>query len=248
VKVIDTLEAVGERIQFAMIIGTVPVDGSGHIELLYANAPAASLFGFPGGKAMKGMDVRDLMPESYSRDHKARVSDYVSRANGGHRLASGIMGSWRSLEGKRRDGSLVPVYANVADIRNSEERYFLAVFKDRTKDQEREESLKEAVQRAELLAQEAEEAKQQAEDARASAEDSLLRQKRLSGQISLLRQIFMGTIMLVVMLGVLVVAQWVAGITDPDGLAMVERVLLVLTGILGSAMASVFDSRNRVGD
>jgi hypothetical protein len=26
---------------------------------------------------------------------------------------------------------------------------------------------------------------------------------------------------------------------------MVERVLLVLTGILGSAMASVFDSRNR---
>jgi hypothetical protein len=47
------------------------------------------------------------------------------------------------------------------------------------------------------------------------------------------------------MLGALLVAQWATGITDPDGLAMVERVLLVLTGILGSAMASVFDSRNR---
>jgi hypothetical protein len=186
------------------------------------------------------------MPDVYSRDHKARVADYVARANGGHRLASGIMGSWRSLEGKRRDGNLVPVYANVADIRNSEERYFLAVFKDRTRDKELEESLRQAVEESQSLRMKAEAFADEAEKARASAEDSLLRQKRLSGQISLLRQIFMGTIMLVVMLGILVVAQWIAGITDPDGLAMVERVLLVLTGILGSAMASVFDSRNRV--
>jgi PAS domain S-box-containing protein len=214
--------------------------------VLYANAPAASLFGFPGGKAMVGMDVRDLMPDVYSRDHKARVSDYVARANGGHRLASGIMGSWRSLDGRRRDGDLVPVYANVADIRNSEERYFLAVFKDRTRDKELEESLRQAVEESQSLRMKAEAFADEAEKARNAAEDSLLRQKRLSGQISLLRQIFMGTIMLVVMLGVLVVAQWIAGITDPDGLAMVERVLLVLTGILGSAMASVFDSRNRV--
>ena len=245
-RVIETLEAVGERLQFAMVIGTVPTDGSGHIELLYANAPAASLFGYPGGKSMAGMDVRDLMPEEYSRDHKARVSDYVSRANGGHRLASGIMGSWRALEAKRRDGSLVPVYANVADIRNTEERYFLAVFKDRSKEKEHEDSLRGAIEKAEALAAEANKARLEAERAKAAAEDSLLRQKRLSGQISLLRQIFTGTIMLVVMLGVLVVGQWVSGVTDPDGLAMVERVLLVLTGILGSAMASVFDSRNRV--
>ncbi len=79
----------------------------------------------------------------------------------------------------------------------------------------------------------------------ARAEEDALAHKRLSGQINLLRQIFAGTIGLVVMLGILVVAQWATGTTDPDGLAMVERVLLVLTGILGSAMASVFDSRNR---
>jgi len=80
------------------------------------------------------------------------------------------------------------------------------------------------------------------------AEDGLLRQKRLSGQITLLRQIFAGTVGLIMMLGMLIVAQWATGTTDPDGLAMIERVLLVLTGILGSAMASVFDSRNRVQD
>lgn len=50
---------------------------------------------------------------------------------------------------------------------------------------------------------------------------------------------------LVVMLGVLVVASWLTGTTDKDALSMIERVLLVLTGILGSAMASVFDSRNK---
>jgi len=244
-RVIETLEQVAERLQIAMVVGSVPVDGSGHIQVIYANAPAAGLFGFAGGRSMVGLDVRELMPEEHARDHRVRVGDYVARANGGSRLASGIMGSWRSLEARRRDGSMVPVAANVADIRNSEERYFVAIFRDRSEDVRREAALSAAVSEAQQLAEEAETARTEAEAARASAEDGLLRQQRLSGQVTLLRQIFTGTILLVVMLGALLVAQWATGITDPDGLAMVERVLLVLTGILGSAMASVFDSRNR---
>lgn len=244
-KVSETLEQVAERLQVAMVVGSVPVDGSGDIRLLFANAPAASLFGFPGGRAMIGLDVRDLMPASIAKDHRSIVSDYVGRANGGSRLAGGVMGSWRQLEAKRRDGTTVPVQVNVADIRNSEERYFVAIFTDRSEEVRREGALKAAVDEAEKLATEAEEARREAEQAKQQAEDGLLRQKRLTGQITLLRQIFTGTILLVVMLGVLVVAQWATGVTDPDGLAMVERVLLVLTGILGSAMASVFDSRNR---
>jgi len=91
----------------------------------------------------------------------------------------------------------------------------------------------------------AEAATKEANDAKLQAQEGLLKQKRLSGQITLLRQIFGGTVGLIIMLGMLIVAQWATGTTDPDGLAMIERVLLVLTGILGSAMASVFDSRNR---
>jgi hypothetical protein len=59
-----------------------------------------------------------------------------------------------------------------------------------------------------------------------------------------LRQLFQGTIGLVVMLGIMVVASWFTGTTDKEALSMIERILLVLTGILGSAVASVFDSRN----
>ncbi len=49
------------------------------------------------------------------------------------------------------------------------------------------------------------------------------------------------------MLGLLIITSWVTGNNEAkDSLAMIERVLLVLTGILGSAMASVFDSRNSI--
>jgi len=247
-KVAETLETVSDRLQIAMVIGSVPIDGSGDIRVLYANAPAAALFGFAGGRSMIGLDVRELMPNDIARDHRARVSDYVSRANGGSRLASGIMGSWRHLEARKRDGSAIAVSANVGDIRDREtdERYFVAIFMDRTGDLQREEALAKAVEEAQVLRQLAEEARAEAEKAKDLAEDGLLRQKRLTGQLTLLGQIFKGTALLVVMLGVLVVSQWATGVSDPDGLAMVERVLLVLTGILGSAMAKVFDSRSRV--
>jgi PAS domain S-box-containing protein len=251
-KVIETLEQVGDRLQIAMVVGSVPTDGSGNIAILFANNAAATLFGYPSGPTMKGVDVLSLMQDQYGVGHRAHVDGYVSR---GHKSATGIMGSWRNLEALRKDGQVIPVQANVADIRNSEERYFVAVFRDRSEEVRQARQLEQALDEAHHLQAMADRARQEAEkmhleadEARKSAEDGLLKQKRLSGQIMLLRHIFMGTIGLVIMLGVLIATQWLTGRADPDGLAMVERVLLVLTGILGSAMAAVFDSRNRSGD
>jgi PAS domain S-box-containing protein len=250
-RVIETLEQVGTRLQIAMVVGSVPTDGSGDIRVLFANAAAASLFGYPSGVSMVNTDVRSLMPEEHSREHRTRVSDYVERANGGSKIASGIMDQWRALEARRRDGSLVPVLANVGDIRNSEERYFVAVFKDQSAEVRREEELRKALADAMAAMEDADQARREAEQLRAEAdqarqvaEDTMLKQKRLHGQISLLRQIFAGTVSLIVMLGVLVVAQWSTG-SEGEGLSMIKDILLVLTGILGSAMASVFDTRNR---
>ena len=250
-NVLETLQQVAQRLQVAMVIGSVPTDGSGDIKVLHANAAAASLFGYPSSQTMKGLDVRSLMPDDHARDHRSRVGDYVSRANGGTRLASGIMDQWRNLEAKRRDGTLVPVKANVGDIRNEEERYFVAMFLDRSAEVQREEKLHEVLAQAQEVAEASEKAKaesdrlrEDAEAARKSAEETMLKQKRLSGQITLLRQIFAGTVGLVVMLGCLVVAQWSTG-SEGEGLSMIKDVLLVLTGILGSAMASVFDTRSR---
>ena len=237
-RVIETIEYIGERAQIAMVVGSVPTDGSGNIEIIYANGPAVALFGYPSQKSMIGLDVRSLMPQKIARDHKDNVSSYVERANGGKVRTSSIMGAWRQLEAVRADGTLAAVAANVCDVRNSEERYFLAFFKDRSVEVEKQKELEAMIEIAEAATKEA-------NDAKLQAQEGLLKQKRLSGQITLLRQIFGGTVGLIIMLGMLIVAQWATGTTDPDGLAMIERVLLVLTGILGSAMASVFDSRNR---
>ena len=257
-NVLETLQQVAQRLQVAMVIGSVPTDGSGDITLLHANTAAASLFGYPSDVSMKGLDVRALMPDEHAREHRGRVGHYVSRANGGSKISSGIMDQWRDLQAKRRDGTLVPVKANVGDIRNSEERYFVAMFLDRSAAVKREEELQDAITQAEAATKRAEKAKEDAEEAAAEmkrlkeaaqeaqkiAEDNALKQKRLSGQITLLRQIFAGTVGLVVMLGCLVVAQWSTG-SEGEGLSMIKDVLLVLTGILGSAMASVFDVRTR---
>lgn len=251
-RVIETLQQVGDRLQLAMVVGSVPVDGSGNISVLFANNAAATLFGYPNGSAMLGLDVMKLMPSDVAKRHQANVDGYMTKGN---RSANSIMGTWRNLEGLRRDGTTVLIQANVADIKNSEERYFVAIFRDRTEDARQARQLEQALEEAQQLQEMSEKARQEADrmrheadEARRAAEDGLLRQKRLSGQIMLLRQIFLGTMGLVIMLGLLIATQWFTGRADPDGLAMVERVLLVLTGILGSAMASVFDSRNRTGE
>jgi PAS domain S-box-containing protein len=234
----------GDRLQVCMVVGSVPTDRSGDISIIYANGPMASLFGYASSKQLVGMDVRTLMPPDISKDHRSFVGSYVEKANGGTISRSSIMGSWRELVAVRKDGSPVHVAANVADIRNSEERYFVALFKDRTDAVQKEHDLRAALKKADELRAKAEKLKADAEVARKQAEDGMLKQKRLTGQINLLRQIFGGTMALVVMLGVLVVASWLVGTTDKDALSMIERVLLVLTGILGSAMSSVFDSRH----
>lgn len=246
----ETIEYLSDRVQIAIIVGSVPTDGSGNIDVLHANGPAAVLFGFPSPERMVGMDVRSFMPPEIARDHRGHVGSYVERSSGGRSLKAGvagktgIMGSWRRLHALRADGSQVSVEANVCDLRNNDERYFIAFFKDRTEIEAEIARAEAATEAAHEATREAERLARVADEARATAEDGLLRQKRLSGQITLLRQIFAGTTGLVVMLGVLVVAQWSTG-SEGEGLSMIKDVLLVLTGILGSAMASVFDTRSR---
>jgi hypothetical protein len=101
-----------------------------------------------------------------------------------------------------------------------------------------------ALEAADAARTDAENSRSESDRMRAATEARLLEQQRLSGQMHLLRQVFAGTVVMVVLLGALVVAQWATG-GSAEGLTMVKDILLVMTGILGSAMASMFDSRNR---
>lgn len=82
-----------------------------------------------------------------------------------------------------------------------------------------------------------------------SLEESRLDQ-RIQSRISILKLIFLGISSLMCFLGILVLVNWyIPGSADVDGIGAAffqtsKDILLVLTGILGSAMASVFDSRS----
>ena len=244
-KVIETLEMMGNRLQIAIVVWDYPQDKSGDLTIRYANSPATQLFKYQHLE-MNGLDVRKLMPMNIAKSHRTYVNNYkeTSETASGHR-SSGIMGNWRNLEGVAKDGSLILLKANVADIKNSEERYFVAIFADRSSEVKREEELKKSLADNEKAIAQLEELRKKSEEAKERAETALLQEKKMTGQITLLRQIFTGTVGLITMLGLLIITSWVTGNNDAkDSLAMIERVLLVLTGILGSAMASVFDSRN----
>jgi hypothetical protein len=71
-------------------------------------------------------------------------------------------------------------------------------------------------------------------------------------KLSVLRLIFLGIALLMAYLGLLVAVDWrMEGAVDKDGVGMAffqtsKDILLVLTGILGSAMASVFKTESSV--
>ena len=75
--------------------------------------------------------------------------------------------------------------------------------------------------------------------------------RRAARKLSMLRLIFMGIATLMGYLGALTLVTWyVPGSVDKDGIGtsyfqMSKDILLVMTGILGSAMANVFDAGSR---
>jgi hypothetical protein len=74
--------------------------------------------------------------------------------------------------------------------------------------------------------------------------------RRSTRKLDMLKVIFTGISTLMLFLGILTLVNWyVPGSVDKDGIGtsyfqMSKDLLLVMTGILGSAMASVFDSRS----
>jgi PAS domain S-box-containing protein len=239
-KVRETLEVLTERLQVAMVV--CEHDGKSSLKIVTVNNAACMLFGYTTPRAMFGLDVKQLMPPVYAEHHDSHIDRHMKKRSGIVQHSS-IMGQWRELEAMTNSGQTIPVLANVADVQNSEERFFVAIFQDRRPWEDKKRELESATLAMAAAKEQAEQARNQAEAAHKEAEANLMKQKKLSAQVSLLRQIFGATVGLVVLLAVLVVVGWNLGEHDKESLAMFERILLVLTGMLGSAMAGVFDTR-----
>lgn len=257
----DTIRYMGDRLQIAMVVGAVPSGGSGDISILFANTPAAELFGYESGDEMEGSDVRDLLTPEVGSAHQliAEMIQWHAPTSGGtmvlRKNGDRIMGSWRNLKGVREDGSLVNLQTNIADIRGCDERYFVAIFRDRTEEVSREKELR-------LALDVACKSRREAEAAKAEAEASLKKQGDLTKQVNLLltnltgfrpqttqeeaplrgyrrRQWVIISSVVIFLMFVVLTLESIEGVP----VTLLERVLLVLAGVLGTSVSGVLDPK-----
>lgn len=87
--------------------GIVIVDGTGRI--LHANAHAHRMFGYDTG-ALAGEVVEMLVPDALRARHAEQRARYVDAP------ATRVMGTGLALEGRRRDGSVIPVEISLSPV------------------------------------------------------------------------------------------------------------------------------------
>jgi two-component system sensor kinase FixL len=108
--------------QFRLVLDAAPnamimVDSAGTIS--FANAPAATVFGYPHSELLGG-NVERLIPKRFRDRHAGYRKDFLSQPS------SRAMGVGRDLFGRRKDGSEFPVEVGLSPIRTPQGLFVLA--------------------------------------------------------------------------------------------------------------------------
>ncbi len=101
--------------------GIIAIDPHGVMRMV--NPAAERLFGYTAAE-MLGRNITMLMPEPYCSEH----GDYLQRY-----LDTGlrrIIGIGREVQGRRKNGSVFPMYLSVADVRHEGEILFAGIVHD----------------------------------------------------------------------------------------------------------------------
>ncbi len=114
------------------------------------NHAAETIFGYSGTELM-GSNVRILMPEPDRSNHDSYLNAYLTT---GERK---IIGIGREVEGRRKDGSRVPLELSIAEWRDIDgQQCFTGVMRDVTKRNEQAHELEAAIEAAQQARREAE--------------------------------------------------------------------------------------------
>lgn len=123
--------------------GIVTISDRGLI--LNFNAAAERIFGYSAEEVI-GENVNILMPEPHRTEHDNYIHRYLLTK------APHIIGIGREIEGRRKDGRLVPLYLAVSESNVDEARYFTGILRDISDLKRAEKKLQEANEALETFA------------------------------------------------------------------------------------------------
>lgn len=129
-----------ERLQLQAVLDNaldsiITIDARGCVESF--NPAAERLFGYVSAEVV-GQNVSMLMPEPYRGEHDQYLENYLET---GH---AKIIGKGRQVQGRRKDGSIVPVDLSVSEFLYDGKRHFTGVLHDLTMKQSLESQLRSA--------------------------------------------------------------------------------------------------------
>ncbi|MBT3766855.1 MAG: PAS domain S-box protein [Rhodospirillaceae bacterium] len=116
----------------------VAINEQGTIEK--ANPAIEELFGYSVEEVI-GQNVKLLMPQRYSREHDGYLHNYLTTN------IPKIIGTGRTVEGRRKDGTEFPIDLSISEIEVDGSRKFVAIIRDVSERKEAE-ALIEAQQRS----------------------------------------------------------------------------------------------------
>ena len=112
----------------------IVIDGRGRIEAF--NPAAVRLFGYAEGDVI-GKNVSLLMPSPYRDEHDAYLNRYQREGS------ARIIGIGREVDGRHRDGTIVPLHLSVGEMLVAGEKKFVGMLHDLTARKRMEQQLSE---------------------------------------------------------------------------------------------------------
>ncbi|MCB1176901.1 MAG: PAS domain S-box protein, partial [Leptospiraceae bacterium] len=120
--------------------GIISIDQKGTVQSF--NSSAEKLFGYNLSEVI-GKNINLLMPAPFHSEHDGYLRNYLETKK------PKIIGIGREVTGKRKDGSLFPMYLSVGEARIGKEFFFTGIVRDLTEEKEMEQSLRNAKEKAE---------------------------------------------------------------------------------------------------
>ena len=113
--------ALFEAVVEAALDAIVVIDGSGAIRS--ANRATERIFGYTAAELL-GQNVKMLMPEPYAGEHDGYLDHYLRTGE------KKIIGIGRDVSGRRKDGSVFPMYLAVGEAEAAGETIFVGICRD----------------------------------------------------------------------------------------------------------------------